>query len=490
MISRRSRPNLFIAILVLALGACTTTPKYGVTETEFVAIEASVRSHITTLASEDFGGRRPGTKFETLTLDYIEGALSNAGYVSGTNDPGNFWRVPVPLISTKPVDARIELSIGRRIVSVSPASSGAYTSRKRGLIEAGSLIFVGKQAQSVPEDLVRGNVILMVSEPGKSPGRRETLFGKGAAAIITVVADQDSMDGVAQFYGSERISLAGEDKGRLVAFATDDAIGAALDNDKWGALKQVMDAGETNPIELEVTATIEANSLRRELRSHNIIGRLPGAKPGSGAILLLAHWDHFGECGEEGAVDRLCNGAIDNASGVAVMLELAKRLAHSGPHDRDIYVLGTTAEEWGLLGTKAFVENPPLPLGEIVAAFNFDTVALAPRGSPIGFVGEGKTPLDDVILATIARSNREVGDRELANQFINRQDGIVLLDEGVPTVVLANSLGDPKLVDAYISSKYHRPNDEADGIELGGAVDDLILHEELVRQLADTSRYP
>ena len=484
------RYTLLLALLLLALGACSTVPRYGVTDTEFVAIESSVRSHINTLASEEFGGRRPGTKFETLTLDYIESNLASAGYESGTNDPGNFWRVPVPLISIKPMDSRIELNFGRRSVLVSPESSGAYTSRKRGLIEAGSLIFVGRQAQSVPEDLVRGNVILMVSEPGVSPSRRTTLFDKGAAAIITIVEDQDSMDGVAQFYGSERIVLAGEDEGTLVAFATEEAIRAALGTGEWDAMKQAMESGETEPMELDAAATIEANSIRRELRSYNIIGLLRGVKPGSGAVLLLAHWDHFGECGEEGEADRLCNGAIDNASGVAVMLELAKRLAQSGPHDRDIYVLGTTAEEWGLLGAKAFVENPPLPLGEIVAAFNFDTVALAPRGSPIGFVGEGKTPLDDVILATIERSRRQVGDRALANQFINRQDGIVLLDEGVPTVVLANSLGDPAIVEAYISSKYHRPNDEADGIELGGAVDDLILHEELVRQLADTSRYP
>jgi hypothetical protein len=453
-------------------------------------MEASVRGHIATLASEEFGGRRPGTEFETLTLDYIEAALSNAGYVSGTNDPGNFWRVPVPLFSTMPVNSRIELAVGRRNAKLSPNSSGAYTSRKRGLVEAGSLVFVGRQAQSVDEEVVRGNVILMVSEPGVSPTRRATLFEKGAAAIITVVEDQESMDNVEQFYGRERIALRGEDDDTLIAFATDEEIAAALGSTIWAGFKEAMEAGETEPVVLEATATIEANSLRREFRSHNIIGRLPGAKPDSGAILLIAHWDHFGQCGEEDAADRLCNGAIDNASGVAVMLELAKRLAQGGPHDRDIYVLGTTAEEWGLLGTRAFVENPPLPLDQIIAAFNFDTVALAPRGSAIGFVGEGRTPLDEIILATIERSERPIGDRSLAEQFISRQDGIVLLDEGVPTVVLSNALGDEGIVQSYLASKYHRPNDEADGIELGGAIDDLILHEELVRQLADASRYP
>ena len=379
--------QLVPALLLLALGACSTAPRYGVSDTEFFAIESSVRGHINILASEEFGGRRPGTPFETLTLDYIESVLANAGYESGTNDPGNFWRAPVPLISTKPTDSRIEFHFGRRTVAVPDESGVAYTSRKRGLVEAGSLIFVGKQAQSVDENSVRGNVILMLSEPGKSPARREVLFEKGAAAIITVVEDQESLDGVVQFYGDERIGLADEDDGNLIVFATQEAIGTALGGEVWESLIQGMEAGQTDPVGLDANVTIEANTRRRELRSHNIIGRLPGAMPGSGAVLLLAHWDHFGECGEEGADDRLCNGAIDNASGVAVMLELAKRLAANGPHDRDIYVLGTTAEEWGLLGTRAFVENPPLPLDQIVAAFNFDTVARgARRGRDAGVV--------------------------------------------------------------------------------------------------------
>src|SRR3546814_18767764 len=106
-----------------------------------------------------------------------------------------------------------------------------------------------------------------------------------------------------------------------------------------------------------------------------------------------------------------------------------------------LYVLATSAEEWGLLGAKAFAENPPLPLESVVAAFNFDSVALAARGAPVGFVGEGKTPLDAVILDAIAGSRREVGDRELADPFIQRQDGWGLLQRGVPAVVLSSALG-------------------------------------------------
>ncbi|MEO0872193.1 MAG: M20/M25/M40 family metallo-hydrolase, partial [Pseudomonadota bacterium] len=146
-----------------------------------------------------------------------------------------------------------------------------------------------------------------------------------------------------------------------------------------------------------------------------MIGRLAGTKPDAksdtGAVLLMAHWDHLGLCGPEGAEDRICNGAIDNASGIAVMLELARRLAEAGPYENDIYVLATSAEESGLLGAQAFAANPPLPLESIIAAFNFDSVALAKAGAPVGFIGEGRTSLDPLVLQVMAEAERDLGNR-------------------------------------------------------------------------------
>ena len=100
----------------------------------------------------------------------------------------------------------------------------------------------------------------------------------------------------------------------------------------------------------------------------------------------MSHWDHLGVCREDGELDRICNGAVDNASGMALVIELARRLAADGPFDRDIYVLGTTSEELGLLGAKAFVEAPSVPLDSIIAGFNFDTVAIAHNGQKLGFL--------------------------------------------------------------------------------------------------------
>lgn len=483
------RLALLLGLAVLA-GACSTTRQFRASEAERVTIESNMRGHIVRLASEEFGGRRPGSDGEELTLAYIESELSRAGYVSGTNDPGNFWRAPVPLVRTTPVNSRIEIRVGRKRTELPAAQAAAYTGGRRALIEGGEILFVGRQSASVSEDEVRGRIAMMLSEPGQSPARRETLFGKGAAAIITVVEDQQSIDQVREFWGNERLGLVSEEQNRLAGFASAGALETALGPKKWQALLASADAPDFVPTVLDATATIEAVTERKQITSHNLIGRLPGTKPGSGAILLLAHWDHFGLCGGEAEPDRLCNGAVDNASGVALMLELARRLAAKRPYDRDIYVLATSAEEWGLLGVKAFAENPPLPLESVVAAFNFDSVALAARGAPVGFVGEGKTPLDALILDAIAGSRREVGDRELADQFIQRQDGWVLLQRGVPAVVLSSALGSRAVVDPYLSTRYHRPGDESDGIELGGAVDDLLLHENLIRRLASTAQYP
>jgi Zn-dependent M28 family amino/carboxypeptidase len=158
--------------------------------------------------------------------------------------------------------------------------------------------------------------------------------------------------------------------------------------------------------------------------------------------------------------------------------------------ERDLYILGTTAEEWGLLGAQAFADQPPLPLENIVAAFNFDTVAISPRGSPVGFIGEGRTPLDAIIKEAINDIGRELAPRELSEPFLQRQDGWALLQRDVPSVLLSNAFGSEKKLTEFLSGHYHQASDNPGDIELGGAVDDLLLHELLIRRVADSAVYP
>ncbi|QUL38555.1 M20/M25/M40 family metallo-hydrolase [Erythrobacter sp. JK5] len=480
---------LAIAAL-LALAGCARGPLGSVPVSERAAIETRLMRDIAVLASDEFGGRRPGTLGEERTVAYITQEMQAAGLVSGTNDPGSPWRAAVELVSSEPATSRIVLRRGRREFDLTAETSAAFTSSRRALVEAADMVFVGRLGYEAPDELITGKVVVMLGEPGSSPARRRNLFDKNPAAIITVVDNAEAIASTRQAFGSERFLLASEEEPRLSAFVTRAAMAQALKPEVWNELLQLAETEEFTPQPIALASTIEATSVRREFTSYNVLGLHRGQVPQSGAVLLLAHWDHLGECGEAAAQDRLCNGAVDNASGIAVMLELARRLAAGGPHDRDIYVLATSAEEAGLLGARAFIADPPVPLDSIVAAFNFDTVALAPAGSPVGFVGEGRTPLDEVILQTMAEGKRSLGNREFAETFVQRQDGWALLEQGVPAVMLSTAFGSEIVLGPFLERDYHRPSDEIGAIELGGAIDDLLLHEALVRRIADTKTFP
>jgi hypothetical protein len=481
-----------VALAALGLTNCARPPLASVSGSQRAAIEARLLQDITVLASDEFGGRKPGTPGEQLTTEFIIRELQAAGFASGTNDPGSEWRAPVPLIATTPESFSFTFSSERLkpVPEQENASAFAFTTGRRMLLDSTEMVFVGTLADAVSEESVAGKIAVMLSEPGVSPARRETLFAKRPAAIITVVEDEAAILNTREAFRSERFLLASEETQRLSAFVTQNYLASKLGERAWADLKDAASKDDFAPRLLDLKASIETSSTRRELTSANVIGMLPGTKPGAGAVLLLGHWDHLGTCGPEGDDDRICNGAVDNASGIAMMLELARRLAASGPHERDIYVLATSAEESGLLGAKAFLENPPLPLDTIVAAFNFDTVAIAPTGTKVGFVGEGETALDQIVKQVLADTRRELGDREFARSFLQRQDGWALLQKGVPAVMITSAFSSQAALGSFLEREYHRASDDVAGIVLGGAVDDLLLHQELVRRVANTALYP
>ncbi|MEM6477009.1 MAG: M20/M25/M40 family metallo-hydrolase [Pseudomonadota bacterium] len=475
----------------LALAGCARMPIASAPVEDRSAIEAALKRDIGVLASDEYGGRKPGTPGEALTTEFIVSGLQAAGFESGTNDPGNPWRAPVSLVSSYPESSRIVLtSSDSTEFELAAEDAVAFISLQRELVEGAAMVFVGKLSDEVSPDTIAGKVVVMLGEPGVSPGRRETLFAMNPSAILTVVDDENAIANTRRGLVRERIVLASEEGARLTGFVTQATMAQVLGEALWSQLLDRSELDDFKPVPLNSTATIEATSQRREFTSANVIGRLAGAVPNSGAVLMLGHWDHLGECRDEGATDRICNGAVDNASGIAVMLELARRLAASGPHDRDIYVLATTAEESGLLGAKAFTEGPPIPLDTIVGAFNFDTTAIAPAGSAVGLVGRGRTPLDDVISQVMLEAKREPGDDAFANSFIQRQDGWVLLQKDVPSVMLSTAFSSREVLGDFLTGDYHRPSDEIESIELGGAIDDLLLHEALIKRIANTALYP
>ncbi|WP_066553859.1 M28 family peptidase [Croceicoccus bisphenolivorans] len=235
----------------------------------------------------------------------------------------------------------------------------------------------------------------------------------------------------------------------------------------------------------------------RTLDTYNFIARLPGSEPQAGAVLVMAHWDHLGygsRCRANGD-DRICNGAVDNASGLAMLIEIARTLAQGPQLDRDVYFLATGGEEDGLRGASAFVSDPPVPLENFVAAFNLDTEGIAPAGAPAVVLATPDPATTDKLMRIISGTAHEQGVELVPpdgrnRKFLRRQDGWVFDAEGIPAVLISTAFAQKERLSSYMRGRYHRADDEAAFVELGGAADMVRFHAALVTRVADPARMP
>ena len=244
------------------------------------------------------------------------------------------------------------------------------------------------------------------------------------------------------------------------------------------------------PVLLRPRATIDVSTLVHAYDSNNVIGRLRGSGTSGESVLYLAHWDHLGICRPNDPVDKICNGAVDNASGIAMMIEIARHIAKGPKPVRDILFMGTTAEEIGLLGAEYFGRNPVVPLEVAGRGDQHRHGRDPPKGEPVAIVGRGTTGLDPLVDATARELGREVDPDSEANAFVQRQDGWALTRAGVPTVMVGGSFANMTTLGAFLSGPYHRPNDDlAREIILDGAAEDTDLLIALGRKLADPAQY-
>lgn len=465
-------------------------------------LEQTLRTHVETLASDDFDGREPGTEGETKTLRYLARQWFDIGMQAGTNIPGSGWFAPVELVEREPVLSRASFMRGRKRVNLPADSVFVVTSGLRSLVQDAPLLFVGHAAAPVLSRAeLAGRVAVMLdslpdgADPAKVGDRAGKLLDAGALAVLTVLDDQRGLEDVIARRRRAGYAVSGETLGSeieaFVSPATADLMLAGTTRPNVARLRDDAAAPGFAPYPLGLTGTFEATSRETRIKTHNLIGKLEGRNPAAGAVLLIAHWDHFGECATAPAEDVICNGAIDNASGLAVLTETARILSRGRPMERDVYFLATTGEELGLLGAMAFAENPPIPLDRFVAAFNVDSTGLVPPGGPIGVVGKGLTPLDPLIADVVKRMKRKLAAGDGPNAYIRRQDSWILMQHDVPTVMVSNSYGDMERIERFMEDTYHRPGDQAGaGIDYAGMADDVNLQVELVRAFADPKRYP
>lgn len=465
-------------------------------------LEVSLKAHVEILASDEFQGREPGTEGETKTLRYLARQWFDIGLEAGTNIPGSGWFAPVDLVEREPVLSRASFMRGRKRIPLVEDSVFVVTSGARSLVQDAPLLFVGHATMPImPRADLAGRVAVMLdalpqgADPKTFGVRAGLLLDAGALAVVTILDGDRVLEDVIARRNRAGYGIAGEKiSDEIEAFMSEytaDILLAGSPYSSMAKLRADAAAAQFVPYPLGINATFEATSRETRIRTHNLIGRIPGRNPYAGAVLMVAHWDHFGECAQAPAEDLICNGAIDNASGLAVVTEAARILAKGRPMDRDVYIVATTGEELGLLGAMAFAENPPIPLNRIVAAFNVDSTGLVPPGGPIGIVGKGLSPLDPLIGDVVRRMKRKLAPGDGPNAYIKRQDSWVFMQHDVPAVMVSNSYGDMERIERFMDDVYHRPLDQAgESINYAGMADDVALQVELVRAFADIKRYP
>jgi Zn-dependent M28 family amino/carboxypeptidase len=499
--------------------------------------------HIRVLASDEFEGRAPASEGEERTVDYLIRRFRKLGLKPG--NPDGTYVQEVPLVGfTSKVEGSFR--IGDEVMTLKSPQEWIAVSRRQvpeARVDESGVVFVGYGVVA-PEygwddykDVdVRGKTIVMLVNDPPVPdpddpeklddrffgGRAMTYYGrwtykyeiaaeKGAAAAVIVHETGPAgypFEVVSGSWGRENFDIPAADRNAsraaVEAWITRDsaeelfkACGRDLD-----ALKRAAASKDFRPVPLGAEASFFAKNTLREVKSKNVVAQLDGSDPDlkNEHIVYTAHWDHLGR-DESLTGDQIFNGAADNASGVAMMLEIAEAFAalEPGPR-RSVLFLAVTAEEKGLLGAKYYAEHPLYPLETTLADLNADVINLWGRTKDVTSVGLGQTTLDD-LLAEVAQSAGRVvrPDPEPEKGMYYRSDHFEFARVGVPALNAKGGvdyIGKPEgyglqMRDEYTKNDYHKVSDEVKpDWDLSGAAEDARLMFEVGVRVADGDAYP
>jgi Zn-dependent M28 family amino/carboxypeptidase len=533
----------FLPFLSLAAGACADDGLASAVES---IKPGQILDHIKVLASDDFEGRAPGTPGEDKTIAYLTGQLQKMGLAPGNPD-GTFVQ-SVPLVGFQAKRVEGEFQAGGRAIGLSFPNDFVAVSRRNAeeiKVEKSDLVFVGYGVVA-PEygwddykglDVRGKTLIMLVNDPAvpdpKDPaqldpamfkGRAMTYYGrwtykyeiaseKGAAAAILVHETGPAgypFEVVKGSWSRENFDIAQPQTGQAPArvavegwITLDKAkeLFAACGRD-LDALKKAAVSRDFRPELLGSTGRFAITNALRQVNSRNVVGRLPGSDPTlkNETIVYTAHWDHLGrDPALQG--DQIYNGAADNASGVAAVLEMARALRQVKPAPkRSIVVLLVTAEEKGLLGAKYYATHPLYPLERTLADINLDVINLWGPTKDLISIGMGNSTLDDLLVEIARTRGRTVApDADPEKGYYFRSDHFEFAKQGVPAldpkggreyVGKSADFGKRKQ-DEYTAKDYHKPSDQVKpDWDLSGAAADLGILLELGHRLAEGDRYP
>lgn len=530
-----------LACLLLTV-SCTQAPPGDPLKPAFEAISPdSLLKSIQTLASDEFEGRKPGSAGEDKTVAFLERNFKQMGLKPGNPDGTYVQKVPLAGTNSKLQQGSFSVN-GKALAAEANKDFVAVSTRfaEDTAVKDSDIVFVGYGVVA-PEygwdDYkgvdVKGKTIVMLvndpqipdpSDPSKLDpnmfrGRAMTYYGrwtykyeiaseKGAAAAIIV--HETALAG----YGFE-VVVSGK-AGEMFNIQRSNNNMARVPVEGWmtfdktaelfraagldlAAMKKEALKKEFKPVPLKgAKANFHVTNTLRKIDSRNMVAKLEGSDPAlkDEYLVYTAHWDHFGR-NTDLQGDQIMHGAIDNASGTAGLLELARGYTKLSPAPkRSVLFLAVTGEEQGLLGAEYYASNPLYPLKKTVANINMDGLNAWGKTKDLVIVGLGNSSLDDTVTDVLkSRQRVPVGDAEPEKGFYYRSDHFQFAKVGVPALdpeAGIDFIGKPEGFgrqkrDEYTEKIYHKPADKPDPAwDLSGAVEDLrVLLETGYRVLQD-----
>jgi len=529
------KKRLSLSLLgTLVLAGCATTT---LNQTDFNSAYNTINSeelatHIKAFASDEFGGRGPSTEGEKLTLAYLTKHFKEMGYKPGNGDS---FLQKVPLVSLE-ASPEMGLTIGGKTYQYKKDMvMGSSRISKFEAIENSELVFVG-YGVNAPEydwndykdlDVKGKTVVILVNDPGfatKDPelftGDAMTYYGRwtykyeeasrqGAAGAIIVHETapasypwsvvENSWSGPQFGFQKENNNM---DRVAVEGWITKDVATeifnkAGLDFNKQ---KQLAAKSSHNADLGDLTASVSVKNTIKKSVSNNFIATLPGSEISDEHVIYSAHWDHLGtDLTKKG--DKIYNGAHDNATGTAGLIEVAQAFAALPKNpQRSITFLAVTAEEQGLLGSKYYAANPVIAPNKTVANINMDSLNLLGKVKDVSVVGIGKSELDDMLSVAASKQNRTIGgDPKPSSGGYYRSDHFAFANMGVPAMYAGGGtlpIDDAtatyrKRMGLILRGCYHQACDHyRKGWDLSGAVQDLQLFYHVGFDLSEQKDWP
>lgn len=499
---------------------------------------SDIERHIVRLSSDEFMGRKPFTKGEELSVNYISAEFKKIGLLPAFE--GSFFQ-KVPMVDVFSNTSNVKLKIANALFPLNASEDFAIWSPKfkeQVSISDVEMIFAGYGIVAEEYDWndfegidVKDKVIVVLSndpglisgDPTFFRGKEMTYYGRwtykfeeaarqGAKGVLIVHTDEgagypwhivDTRNSASQLYLNEegRDAKKCDFEGWLTYEAAIKTLGLADFDNPEAIFEDVMSKKIKNrSMKMSISLDIENRLVYNE--SMNVAGMIEGSEKPDECIIYTAHWDHLGICPPDKDGDSIVNGASDNAAAIAWMMEIAEQFVNSKtPPKKSILFISPTAEESGLLGSQWYVDHPVFSLEKTIACFNSDVILFLGKFKDFTITGFGQSELDDIVAEFAKKQGRYIAaDPQPENGMLYRSDQLPYMKKGIPSMFGKGYTDQEELgkeetmrrIIEYWKNTYHKPCDEyvKERDKLDGLVDDARLMYSVGRHIIDRNVYP